>query len=124
MIGSNIAGKTVIAASALAFAMASLVVPLPTAKVQAEGPNDATYCLSLGNDNNLHNGCNFTVWASWCVENVDCRNSKLTNLEDIGGYGSYPVYGASTGNMVHWTACKAPTMPHDANAGAYSTYCE
>lgn len=123
-MGLNLAGKTVSMACATALAIAALAVPLPDARVAAAGPNDATYCLSLGDDNNLHNGCAFTIWASWCVENVDCRNGKLSNLEDIGAYGSYPVYGASTGNLVHWTACKAPSMPTSANDGNYGTYCE
>jgi hypothetical protein len=84
--------------------------------------NDAVNeCLSLS-DNSLYNNCGFTVWATWCVENVDCRNGKFSNLEDIGAGRSYPVYGASTGNTVRYGACRAPAMPIDD--GNYTFRCD
>lgn len=109
-------------AATFALCAASISIPNQTSRANAAymvNNDDYNNCVDV-TDNQLHNGCGYTVWVTWCVENVDCNNGKFTNLEDIGADKSYPVYGAHTGNVVHYGVCKAPMMPMTNDTPAYS----
>lgn len=117
MTKSNL--HSAITATLLAAApLALLLAPATAAYAYGDGAGtDATNCLDLV-DNGLYNGCGFAVEAAWCVENVDCRGGRYTNIWTIGSGVRYPVQGASTGNHVRWAACKGRNTLDDVGNGS------
>lgn len=102
---------------ALASITALVLAPAPLALLVTATPalaQNATNCLSL-DDGSLVNSCSFAIEASWCVENVDCRDGHFTNMATIGANSSYPVNGGRSGNYVHWAACRGGNTIHGAD---------